>query len=186
MMKFADEFMNELYEKNKEGVKSYETVLFGLPAKITFVQHIIDDDHRDVLWYGGRVVEVEYQGYTFILGAYGDIIATLYNKPFENEGAEEIAYVKDKNNSGGFYAEMSPYIKTDRELYDDVMRNEKIYFDNNNWFEVLVDTPNGEHCDTGWITNDDDIYNAIDEMICEMQGFIDSLFIPKADNSLPV
>ena len=174
-MEFRYDFMKEIYDRNKEGVKSFEVQVFGNPTKITFVQHIMDDDHRDVLWYGGRVVEIEYNGYTFILGAYGDVIATLYDRPSENEGAIELAYVKDKNNGGGFYAEMSPYISGDRELYDDIMRNEKIWFNNNNWFEVLVDSPDGKQYDTGWVTNDDDIYNAIEEVLCEMQNFIDNL-----------
>lgn len=140
-------------------------------AKIFLVQEPIDEDHRDCLWYGGRIAEVEYKGYTFILGAYGDVRATLTR---EDDMYDIIAEVRDKSNQGRFYEEMKYYIKNDTQLkeFED---NGRLVFENNNWMEVLIDDPEGYQHDTGWVTNSDDYEEALLEMIKNMDEVIKDL-----------
>ena len=134
--------------------------------EIEILQDKIDDDHQDSLWYGGRIAEISYKGYTFIVGAYGDVRATLLD---ENEN--EIAYVRDKNNRGWFYNEMSPFIKSDNELYE--LENKGLLeLENNNWFEVLIDGPDGEQYDLGWVTADFSYDSAIQEVLDNMKDVI--------------
>lgn len=165
-MEFKNDFMRAIYEADKAHRDSVKVEVFGDTAEVFFNQYAIDDEHQDSLWYGGRVVEILFKGYRFILGAYGDICASLLD-----ENNEEVAYLKDKNNSGAFYTEMSYYIKNDKELFD--LENEgRLVLENNNWFEVLVDAPDGERIDTGWVTSDYSYYDGIEETICGMQDFI--------------
>ena len=138
--------------------------------ELKILQDKIDDEHQDSLWYGGRIAEIKYKGYTFIVGAYGDVVATLWGR--NNDGSDyELAYVKDKNNAGRFYEEMSPYIKSDV----DIGRKEaegKLVLDNNNWFEVLIDGPDGEQYDLGWVCDDFTYDSAIQEVIDNMENTI--------------
>ena len=141
---------------------------------INTIQPKIDDDHKDVLWYGGRVAEVEYKGYTFILGAYGDVIATLLNKEYN----DEIAYSRDKQNSGRFYEEMRGFITNDKEL-SDLEDEGRLVLENNNWWEVLIDGPDGQQHDIGWVINSCDYDEAIQEMIDGMDEVIVQLEKPR-------
>ena len=137
-------------------------------AEIDIIQHMIDNKHRQVYWYGGRVAEVLYKGWTFILGAYGDVYATLLDKTQRTE----IAEVRDKNNAGRFCEEMYRDIPDDETLIE-YMRNGRLVFENNNWFEILVDGPDGYQYDTGWVTNSDDYIEALNEMLENMDLFIE-------------
>ena len=134
--------------------------------EIEILQNKIDDEHQDSLWYGGRIAEIKYKGYTFIVGAYGDVRATLLD---ENEN--EIAYVRDKCNSGRFYEEMSPYIKSDVDLGRKEAEG-KLSLENNNWFEVLIDGADGEQYDLGWVTADFSYDSAIQEVLDNMDDVI--------------
>ena len=54
------------------------------------------------LWYGGNIVDIACQGYTFHIEAVGDVLAYLWKSNSDNLAA----YVKDKNNSGKFGEEI--------------------------------------------------------------------------------
>jgi len=136
--------------------------------EVTYLQPMIDKDHRDPLWYGGRLVEVKYKGYTFILGAYGDVRATLLL-----EGGGDI-YVKDKYNAGRFYDEMHNFIKSDFELADFENKG-KLTIDNNNWFEILIDGPDGKQHDLGWLCDSFDYEDAVDELLAGMDEVISDI-----------
>lgn len=138
--------------------------------ELEILQDKIDDEHQDSLWYGGRIAEIKYKGYTFIVGAYGDVIATLWGR--NNDGSDyELAYVKDKNNAGRFYEEMSPYIKSDVDLGRKEAEG-NLLLDNNNWFEVLIDGPDGEQYDLGWVCDDFTYDSAIQEVLDNMDDVI--------------
>ena len=142
--------------------------------EITYIQPPIDENHLDVLWYGGRVAEIERKGYTFILGAYGDVRATLLDQK-----DNEIAEVRDKCNSGAFYGEMNRLIKDDIELHIyeswDPKAQYQLVLENNNWWEVLIDAPDGETFDTGWVCNSDNYHEALQEIIVNMDSVIKEL-----------
>jgi len=140
--------------------------------EITYPQPMIDEDHKDPLWYGGRVAEVRYKGYTFVLGAYGDVIATLLTEDGE-------VYVKDKNNAGLFYDEMHPYIKSDRELYS-LESDGRLTLDYNNWFEVVVIDSKGEQHDLGWVCDSFNYEDAVQEIFDLMDLVISELESPPA------
>lgn len=145
-----------------------------------------DSDHRHSLWFGGRVAEIQHKGYTFILGAYGDVYGTLYNS--HDEG---IAEVRDKNNAGRFREEMRPFISDDDELLT-LLKNangeykgvRRLKLGHNNWFEVLIDGPNGKQYDCGWVSESD----YIDEALAEMREYMDAAIadIEKATGTSPV
>lgn len=135
--------------------------------KINILQKSLGKRRQDSLWYGGRVAEIEYKGYVFIIGAYGDVIATLLDKDMYTE----IAYVRDKQNLGRFLEKMGQYIKTDKQL-EKLESEGRLVLENNNWFEVLIDGPDGESYDLGWVTNDYSYAGAIQEVLDEMDNVI--------------
>ena len=54
-----------------------------------------------------------------------------------DDNNEEVASVVDQNRAGVFYKEMRQFIKNDNKLYK-LENKGKLYFENNNWFEILV------------------------------------------------
>lgn len=89
-------------------------------------------DRQDSVWYGGYLGEIKYNGVVYEVHAVGEVRATLFD-----DSNEEIASVVDKSRAGKFRYEMEHYIKNDDELRK--LENEgKLYFENNNWFEILV------------------------------------------------
>lgn len=101
------------------------------------IPYIIDKDHLDCLWYGGDVGTIEYNGFKLVIGAYGDIYC--YGKI---DG--EDFFVKDYSNSGRFYAEIGAKVD-DKKLHSlfGYKDGDHIEFENNNWFEVNLITPEG-------------------------------------------
>ena len=86
------------------------------------------------------------------MNAYGDVRATLYN-----ERGEELAYSKDKSNTGAFTDNMYPYLTTDQQLYD-ALDKSLLKLDNNNWIEYdgyVLDKKTGkmEFVDLGMIVD---------------------------------
>ena len=138
--------------------------------KIKWFQDPIDPQHLNCLWYGGRLFEIKHKGYTFIVGAFGDVQASL----IAPDTGEMIADVKDKCNSGWFYEEMSPYIISDEKLN---LYEQKgwLTFANNNWLEVLIDGPDGEQYDSGWVLDTDHILDAVSEVADGMDEMIGNI-----------
>jgi len=124
--------------------------------EIIFIQDIMHGK-KSHYWYGGKVVEIEYKGYTFSIEAVGDVKATLY------KDGEPFAYIKDKGNNGYFDSEMSPYIENDEDLYDLIGHGDLI-FDNNNWWECYVVDRTGQFHDLMWALDSSNIYDAIEEV----------------------
>lgn len=92
----------------------------------------LDFDRQDSVWYGGYLGEIKYNGIVYEAHAVGEVRATLFD-----DNNEEIASVVDQNRAGKFRYEMEHYIKNDDELYK-LEKEGKLYFENNNWFEILV------------------------------------------------
>lgn len=132
------------------------------------VEQFIDDEHKNCLWYGGVVATVEYCEHVFWLEALGDISATLLDLDY----SEVLCDVKDKYNSGRFYEEMSYYIKNDKDL-GCLVDEDRLVFNNNNWFEIFVETPDGVKHDLMDVCNSDDLDDCILEMIDSMDELIE-------------
>lgn len=160
-------------EYAQEVIKDRVNEILARP-KVTYIRPLMPE-REDSLWYGGLVAEISYKGYTFMLGAYGDVRASLLN-----ENDDEVVYVRDKNNAGAFFEEMKDYISDDFELEllksnEPLERGGHTYwlvFENNNWWEVLVETPDGHTLDTGWVCNGDLYSEAIAEIMENMDAFI--------------
>ena len=147
------------------------------------IVNFVDNDHRDCSWYGGVVAEVKYKDYLFSLEARGDINCTLFD---ENEN--EVGYVKDRNNGGSFRYEMAHCLANDAELYK-AKEDGLLVFDNNNWFEIFLRTPDNQWQTMTWLSESDDIEECVFEMIETVDEMIEDIgkdYEPKksADKSL--
>jgi hypothetical protein len=125
----------------------------------------------DSLWYGGNVVDIKYEGYTFHIEALGDVYADLYAKNSD----ELICCVKDKNNGGLFKQEIASYFRSDKDITD--AENEKhLLYDlnikNNNWWECSLTDPQNNLHDLTWSLGSNNLFEAIDEVLDGMNEAI--------------
>lgn len=132
----------------------------------------IDDNHKDCLWYGGDIAEIQYRGYSFYIGAYGDVRCSYYSGDRRDIESRELVYVKDKSNLGYFYGEMKHYIANDEELLA-AIDTYQLCVDNNNWFEFYVVSPEGNVVDIGLDTVLDSL--KIDEAVFEVLDMMDDV-----------
>lgn len=128
--------------------------------------NLIDNQHQDSFWYGGCCAEFNYEGYTILIEANGDMIATLFD-----EKENELAYCKDKNNGGTFYWEMGQYIKNDKELTKAISGG-RLIIDYNNWWEVFVIDKDGKWYDLMWDLDNGYLMDAIEETIDNVDKII--------------
>lgn len=167
-----EEVLNSFYEKAKN---------IGAELKISNPEKL-HTDKRNVLWYGGEIARANYKGYSFILHATGDVVASLSSL---GETADTDIYerVRDTENKGEFFDIMSPHIKDDVELMllqsGDVLnipvenpltgnvstRQYELVISNNNWWEVEVFDSNGRFYNPEWICEVDNWNDAIEELI---------------------
>lgn len=134
----------EEFDRKLKEVKAQEDK-FGVEIEIT---DIIDKDHLDCTWYGGEVGTIEYKGYIITIGAYGDIrLGGLIN------GTE--VYVKDKRNGGAAYEELGCELTDDdlHRLLNSDDENNYLTFENSNWFEVDLISPEGDFIDLCYADN---------------------------------
>lgn len=124
--------------------------------KVT-ITDFIDHDHRSHYWYGGECARVEYNGYTAIIEANGNVYAEYA------PNGEYKCRVKDKNRAGVFYSEMSSYIKNDETLYK-AIEDRDLLFDHNNWWECFIVDPQGNFHDLMWALDDDYLEDAIESV----------------------
>lgn len=129
-----EEFNNKLAEIKQQEEK------YGVEIHIT---DLIDKDHLDCTWYGGEVGTIKYNGYVITIGAYGDV------RLFGQIDGREVD-IKDKNNAGRIYKELGSQLD-DAKLYallnGDRKKEDYLVFDNNNWFEVDLISPDGRWID---------------------------------------
>lgn len=116
-------------KKFKKAIAGIEKVAKKYNFKLIEINYI-DDDHTDCLWYGGTILHLTSKKLDIYLNAYGDVYALLDIK-------NDTVSVKDKNNAGIFYSEMSQYIKSDKALYKKI-KNGSLTLENNNWLELTV------------------------------------------------
>lgn len=103
--------------------------------------------------------------------ANGDVRAYLTDKRI----GEQIAYVKDKSNSGTFGSEMSQYIKDDAQLQsfmDDEDPKYSLELTDNNWYEVFFERINGDYSDESDVCDSDNVFEAIAEAVEMMTNYI--------------
>ena len=139
-----------------------------LGVKLKFYQEYFEPNRLNCLWHGGTIAKIIVSKDLEVeLNAYGDVIATLYDK-----NGVELAYSKDKSNTGAFTDNMYPYLTTDEQL-NSAIENNLLKLDNNNWIEydgyvLCKKTGKMEFVDLGMIVDnivDDDILVAINEVL---------------------
>ena len=144
-----------------------------LGVKLKFYQNCFHHKRLNCLFNGGTIAEIIVSKELVIeLNAYGDVRATLYD-----EKGEELAYSKDKSNTGAFTDNMYPYLTTDKQLAE-VLEKGLLKLDNNNWIEYdvyVLDKKTGkmEFVDLGMIVDnivDDDILVAINEVLDALEA----------------
>jgi hypothetical protein len=141
----------------------------------------VDDARRYCFWYGGDIASWKFHhkdsDYEVYVSCSGDIYADLYDTATD----EIVAHVKDKNNCGVFYDEMSPYLTCDDDIEkaldqpynptesDPYTFKYKLEMDYNNWVEWNVyNKTKKEWLPCDWADNicdPDDIYEAIAEVL---------------------
>lgn len=141
---------------------------FGVKIKIS---QLIDKDHLDCIWYGGEVGSIEYRGYKIVIGAYGEIRICGKFK------GEEVEFA-DKNSTGEIYRSLG----VDYEIDDDALfalnSGESdytyLYYENNNWFEVNLISPDGKFIDLS--TNRCSFDNVLEGDLLDCFSSVDDYF----------
>ena len=129
---------------------------------------LIDKDHMAHYWYGGLCAEIKYKGYTFSIHAIGDVYAEYYTED------DDCIDIRDKNNAGVFYEELSEYLENDADLYNAIER-ERLIFDANNWWECFVTDQDGYDHDIMWCLDAVRLDDAIDEVVSSMDDIIEQI-----------
>lgn len=134
-------------------------------------------NHSYSYWLGGNIVNIDSKFGRFEIDAIGDVACTLYakkdfkdNKGNEYKKGEEIAYVKDKNNSGRFWEEFDDYIHGDAHLsrlLNDEDENMTLDVLNNNWIIItyIDNSGNMETIDDYESLDFDDAIKYVEEII---------------------
>lgn len=148
--------------------------------KVKYLENI-ESDKKSHYWYGGDIVEIDYNdNIKILISANGDVIGHIFNKD-----GEEVERFKDKRNGAVFYEIGSKYFSNDKELtratfyheptkeeLEDLELNYYVYFDNNNWWEVFP-VVNGELEDIMMCLDSSNIDDAIEEVISNIDSIID-------------
>lgn len=130
------------------------------------VLNFIDENHLCSLWYGAGVATVNYKGHKFYLEANGDIRFDLYD-----ENNEWIDGFVDKRNGGSLYGWNNDLLPNDEALSQLIEKN-RIIFQNNNWFEIVVADSEGNVYDLMDVRDENELDEAIISMIEDMDKII--------------
>ena len=156
----------EGFNRIQETVMRLKLAKLTLPPgdiTISLSQDIIDG-HCDYTWYGGLIAEITCMESEYRVMANGDVRANLIDK----HSNEEVAYVKDKSNSGSFYSIMSQYIENDTHLYEIIEDNDPKYnlvFSNNNWFEIFRDNVCGSYDGDSYVSDCCNVFDVLAETV---------------------
>lgn len=139
------------------------------------VQDFIDEEHKRSIWYGGVVATVEYKDHVFWLEAHGDISVTWFPLPGFDDA--EYDYI-NKNNSGAYQDDEALEHFINDEHIGILSRSDRLVWQNNNWFEVLIEKPDGTKFDFGLdgVCNSDFLDECIEEMILAMDDILDNIY----------
>lgn len=123
-------------------------------------------DYEYHYWFGGNVAEFESDklpGYTFCLGAYGDVRARL----IEKATGKVLEYVKDKRNGAGFYHVIKNFFSDDglKLLLEEKHPEYELKIQDNNWWECYaINNSTNRIVELGDILNSDLLSEAIEEI----------------------
>lgn len=118
--------------------------------------NFIDDDHLDVVWYGGELLSFKYRDCAVSIVANGEVC-------IEGEYCGKDFYYRNKAGNGAFNMAASDTLRTtfhtDAEFRYALGRN-LIQYEDNNWFEIFVEKDGKELF--SWVDDSDSVLDAID------------------------
>lgn len=134
----------------------------------------IDDDHLDCVWYGGYIGGLKYKGYELSLEVHGEVVIRgIVN-------GEDFEYVnRDNTGSKSASDNLRNAFKNDKELLS-ALEDGEIYYENNNWIEGFVKSPDGHWSSTTVVAEDENVLDAC----TDVSGWVDWLkenFIQKEE-----
>lgn len=146
------------------------TEINSLRNKVKYEQPMLDNGHRNVLWYGGDVLSIERHGYVVTLRANGDVVAEYQSDPAD----KTVISVKDKSCHGVFHEKLKDAIEDDDELARLIHTDQSpdhawLELINGNWWDAFVSK---DGLETGSVVLDSENY---DEALTEMLEDIDSI-----------
>lgn len=114
----------------------------------------IDDDHLDRVWYGGYMGGLKYKGYELSIEVQGDVCLAgeVNGEDFEYEN-------RDNTGSKSASDPLRNAFKNDKELLS-ALEDGEIYYENNNWIEGFVKSPDGHWSSTTVVAEDENVLDA--------------------------
>ena len=114
----------------------------------------IDDDHLDRVWYGGYIGGLKYKGYELSIEVQGDVCLAgeVNGEDFEYEN-------RDNTGSKSASDPLRNAFKNDKELLS-ALEDGEIYYENNNWIEGFVKSPDGHWSSTTVVAEDENVLDA--------------------------
>lgn len=146
------------------------------------IEDYIDEQHKRCIWYGGVVATVEYKDHVFWLEAHGDVSVASYAEGDSDE--VEFDY-SNKNNTGAYCNSEALEFFVNDAHFDELSQAERLVWQNNNWFEILVETPDGVKSDFGLdgVCDSDFLDECIEEMILTMDDMLNYINSSKSDTT---
>jgi hypothetical protein len=97
------------------------------------IQEKLRYDRQDVIWYDGDIATMENDDFKITLTALGQIRFNFCDNDFVFKGG----------NHERFVSEIENVFDNDDAFYE-MVHNDDLSFENNNWFELVVEKSNGE------------------------------------------
>ena len=173
----------ELEEMSTDGLQNAEEFRLSILAQLKekgfdvsqiklSIEQFIDKEHKNCIWYDGTVATVEYKNHVFWLEANGDVSVTW----LPQAGFDDDYYDYDnKNVSGAYHNENAlDHFVNDAHLAE-LDEAGRLVWQDNNWFEVFVETSDGVTYEMARVCNTDDLEECIFEMIEDMDLTINDL-----------
>lgn len=144
------------------------------------VQNFIDEEHKHCIWYGGVVATVEYKSHVFWLEAHGDVSVTWFPLPGFDD--DEYEYF-NKNNSGAYSDSAALKHFINDEHFATLSQSDRLAWQNNNWFEILIEKPDGTKSDFGLdgVCDSEFLDECIEKMILTMDDMLDNIYSKESD-----
>lgn len=171
-----------VYNFESKILRSLEAQGFDTSQINLEIQDFIDEEHKRCVWYGGVVATVEYKDHVFWLEAHGDVSIKSYNE--ENSDEVEFCY-SNKNNTGAYHNDEALAYFVNDARFDELNQAYRLAWRNNNWFEVLVETPDGVKSDFGLdgVCDSDFLDECIEEMVLAMDDMLNNINSNKSDTT---
>jgi len=163
-----------VYKFEKKILINLEAQGFDTSKIVLNVQDFIDEEHKRCIWYGGVVATIEYKDHVFWLEAHGDVSVASYAEG----GSYEVEFgYSNKNNTGAYHNDEALAYFVNDTHFDELSQSDRLVWGNNNWFEVLIETPDGVKSDFGLdgVCDSDFLDECIEEVVLAMDDMLNNI-----------